>query len=103
MRIERPWTRPPAACHPHRNQVFRPCREDGESVELRQLRYFVALAEELHFGRAAARSHIVQSALSQQLTRLERELGVRLLDRTTHHVRLTNAGSAFLLDAQQIL
>jgi DNA-binding transcriptional LysR family regulator len=72
-------------------------------VELRQLRYFVTLAEDLHFGRAAAREHIVQSALSQQLQRLERELGVPLLERTTHHVRLTAAGSAFLLDARQIL
>jgi len=72
-------------------------------VELRQLRYFVTLAEELHFGRAAAREHIVQSALSQQLQRLERELGVPLLERTTHHVRLTAAGSAFLLEARQIL
>jgi DNA-binding transcriptional LysR family regulator len=72
-------------------------------MELRQLRYFVTLAEELHFGRAAAREHIVQSALSQQLQRLERELGVLLLDRTTHHVELTPAGSAFLLEARQIL
>jgi DNA-binding transcriptional LysR family regulator len=72
-------------------------------MELRQLRYFVTLAEELHFGRAAAREHIVQSALSQQLQRLERELGVLLLDRTTHHVELTPAGSVFLFDARQIL
>jgi DNA-binding transcriptional LysR family regulator len=72
-------------------------------MELRQLRYFVTLAEELHFGRAAAHEHIVQSALSQQLQRLERELGVLLLDRTTHHVELTAAGSAFLLEARQIL
>jgi DNA-binding transcriptional LysR family regulator len=72
-------------------------------MELRQLRYFVTLAEELHFGRAAAREHIVQSALSQQLQRLERELGVLLLDRTTHHVGLTPAGGAFLIEARQIL
>jgi DNA-binding transcriptional LysR family regulator len=72
-------------------------------VELRQLRYFVTLAEELHFGRAAAREHIVQSALSQQVQRLERELGVRLLERSTHHVELTEAGTAFLVEARQIL
>src|SRR3954452_12267148 len=72
-------------------------------MELRQLRYFVALAEELHFGRAAARQHIVQSALSQQLSRLERELHVLLLERSTHHVQLTPAGSALLPEARQIL
>jgi DNA-binding transcriptional LysR family regulator len=72
-------------------------------MELRQLRYFATLAEELHFGRAAAREHIVQSALSQQVQRLERELDVVLLDRTTHHVELTAAGSAFLIEARQIL
>jgi DNA-binding transcriptional LysR family regulator len=72
-------------------------------MEFRQLRYFVTLAEELHFGRAAQREHIVQSALSQQLQRLERELGVPLVERTTHRVQLTAAGSAFLLEARQIL
>jgi DNA-binding transcriptional LysR family regulator len=61
------------------------------------------LSEELHFGRAAEREHIVQSALSQQVQRLERELGVRLLERSTHHVKLTPAGVVFLVEARQIL
>jgi len=72
-------------------------------MEHRQLRYFVTPVEELHFGRAAAREHIVQSPLSQQLQRLERKLGILLLDRTTHHVQLTPAGSALLVEARQIL
>jgi DNA-binding transcriptional LysR family regulator len=72
-------------------------------MELRQLRYFVTLAEELHFGRAAEREHIVQSALSQQVQRLERGLGVRLLERSTHHVSLTAAGAVFLVEVRQIL
>ena len=72
-------------------------------MELRQLRYFVTLAEELHFGRTAEREHIVRSALSQQLQRLERELGGRLLERSTHHVALTAAGAVFLAEARQIL
>jgi DNA-binding transcriptional LysR family regulator len=55
------------------------------------LRFFVTLAEELHFGRAAAPEHIVQSALSQQIQRLERELGIALVERSTHHVKLTSS------------
>src|SRR6201986_3551713 len=80
-----------------------PDRYFAAGVELRQLRYFVTLAEELHFGRAAEREHIVQSALSQQVQRLERGLGVRLLERSTHHVALTAAGAVFLVEARQIL
>ena len=72
-------------------------------MEHRQLRYFVTPVEELHFGGAAACEHIVQSPLSQQLQRLERKLGILLLDRTTHHVQLTPAGSALLVEARQIL
>lgn len=72
-------------------------------VELRQLRYFVTVAEELHFGRAAERLHIVQSAVSQQVRRLERDLGADLLDRSPRHVRLTPAGAAFLPAARAVL
>ncbi len=75
----------------------------GGRIELRQLRFLVALAEELHFGRAAAREHIVPSALSAQLQRLERAVGVLLVERTTRHVALTAAGARFLIEARQIL
>ncbi|RVX40734.1 DNA-binding transcriptional LysR family regulator [Nonomuraea polychroma] len=72
-------------------------------MELRQLQYFVAVAEEGGFARAAERLNIVQSAVSQQVRRLERELGVRLFDRSTRHVRLSAAGERLLPEVRTVL
>jgi DNA-binding transcriptional LysR family regulator len=72
-------------------------------MELRHLRYFVAVAEELHFSRAAARLHVAQPAVSEQIRKLEQELGVRLLNRANGTVSVTEAGAVLLTEARRVL
>jgi DNA-binding transcriptional LysR family regulator len=72
-------------------------------MDLKQLRYFITVAEEQHFGRAAAKLHLSQPPLSLKIKQLEQDLGVTLLERTTRSVTLTDAGHAFLLRAKRIL
>src|SRR5258706_5992609 len=72
-------------------------------MELRHLRYFVAVGEEEHFGRAAERLHVVQPALTRQVRQLEEELGCALFERLKWGVRLTEAGKSFLEEARRLL
>lgn len=74
-----------------------------DRLDLRLVEYFVTVAEELHFGRAAGRLRIAQPSLSQQIRRFERQLGVTLLERDSRHVRLTPAGEAMLREGREVL
>jgi Bacterial regulatory helix-turn-helix protein, lysR family len=80
-----------------------PRRQPPDWLELRELRYFLAVAEELNFTRAAERVHLAQQALSASIRNLEADLGVQLFTRSTRHVALTAAGEALVASARHVL
>ena len=84
-------------------QNVRFARQMTNGIELKHLRHFMALAEELHFGRAARRCNISQPPFSVSIRRLESELGFPLVERSSHAVRLTAAGAAFYEEAGKAL
>ena len=72
-------------------------------MELRQLEYFLAVAGEMNFSRAAQRAHVVQSALSMSIGKLEKELGVELFDRSKQQIKITPAGELFREHARRVI